>query len=205
MTLYAAAMLCAVIGGMVWGAWRGITWQIASIASLVIGYMVAHPLSGQISDQFPGDPLVARGLALLVCYAGVSGGVFCIAWLIRATLRRLQFEAYDRHLGMVLGGLEGGLVGIVITLFVVSLAPSSREPIFASPSGRIVGGIMQGVGPALPEEARSILKPFWDGQHRDNSPALQQVQAITKALPDLDRSLFRASDNHAGSGKTERR
>ena len=162
MTLYDALMAGIVVAGMIWGAWRGITWQIASIASLVLGYTVAQPLSGQLAPQFPGEPAVARALAMIVIYAAVSGGVFLMAWIVRATLRRLKFEAFDRHLGMVLGGLEGLMVGLVITLFVVSLAPQTRGPIFASPTGQVVGQVMQAVGPALPGEVRAVLAPFWN-------------------------------------------
>ena len=111
MTLYDAAMVGLILGGMVWGAWRGIVWQIASLASLVLGYTVAHTTSDDLAVHFPGDPVVARGLAMVVIYAAVSGGVFLAAWMVRATLRKLKFEAYDRHLGMVLGGLEGALWG----------------------------------------------------------------------------------------------
>jgi len=161
MTIYDAAMVIVVVAGMVWGAWRGITWQLASIASLVLGYLVAHPLSAQLAPQFPGEPIVARSLAMLVVYVAVSCGVFVAAWIVRATLRQLKFEAFDRHLGMVLGGLEGALLGLVATLFVVNLAPQSRGPIFSSPSGRVVGQIMSTVGPALPGEFRSVLAPFW--------------------------------------------
>ncbi len=162
MTLYDALMAGIVVAGMIWGAWRGITWQVASIASLVLGYMVAQPLSGRLAPQFPGEPAVARALAMIVIYAAVSGGVFLVAWIVRATLRRLKFEAFDRHLGMVLGGLEGLMVGLVITLFVVSLAPQTRGPIFASPTGQVVGQVMQAVGPALPGEVRAVLAPFWN-------------------------------------------
>jgi membrane protein required for colicin V production len=162
MTLYDALMAGIVVAGMIWGAWRGITWQVASIASLVLGYMVAQPLSGRLAPQFPGEPAVARALAMIVIYAAVSGGVFLVAWIVRATLRRLKFEAFDRHLGMVLGGLEGLMVGLVITLFVVSLAPQTRGPIFASPTGQVVGQVMQAVGPALPGEVRTVLAPFWN-------------------------------------------
>ena len=31
MTTYDGAMVVLVVAGMVWGAWRGITWQLASI------------------------------------------------------------------------------------------------------------------------------------------------------------------------------
>ncbi len=105
---------------------------------------------------------MARALAMLVIYAAVSGGVFLAAWVVRTTLRRLQFEAFDRHLGMVLGGVEGALLGLVATLFVVSLDPPMRDPIFRSPSGRVVGQVMGALGPVLPGEIRTALAPFWN-------------------------------------------
>jgi membrane protein required for colicin V production len=139
---------------MVWGAFKGITWQVASLSSLVVGYIASHTMSSQFAPYFPGEPVVARTLAMIATYIGVSGAIFFVAWLIRATLHRLKFEAFDRHLGMLLGGAEGGFVGTVVTLFVVSLAPQTRGPIFASPSGRIVSTVMAMVGPVLPSEAR---------------------------------------------------
>jgi membrane protein required for colicin V production len=154
-------MAGVVIAGMVWGAWRGVVWQLASIASLVVGYSVAHALSGGLSAYFPGEPIVARALAMVTVYAAVAGGVFLVAWMIRATLRKMKFEAFDRHLGMILGGMEGVLLGLVGTLFVASLAPQTRDPIFASPTGKLVGQVMSVLGPVLPEEARGVLGPFW--------------------------------------------
>lgn len=162
MTPYDVTMLGVVVAGMVWGAWRGITWQVASIASLVLGYLFAHPLSAQIAPHLPGQAVVARALSMLVVYVIVSGGVFLAAWVIRSTLRRMKFEAYDRHLGMILGGLEGSLIGVVGTLFVVSLAPQTRAPIFDSPTGRVVGHVMNAVGPVLPTEVRQAIAPSWD-------------------------------------------
>ena len=160
LTIYDAVMAGVVVAGMIWGAWRGVTWQLASIASLVLGYMIAHPVSARLAPHFPGDPVIARSLAMLAAYAGVSGGVFLVAWGLRATLRAMKFEAFDRHLGMLLGGMEGALLGIVATFFVVSLSPTMREPIFSSPSGQIVGNVMNALGPVLPAEARQALAPF---------------------------------------------
>jgi membrane protein required for colicin V production len=160
MTTYDAAMVGVILAGMVWGAFKGITWQLASILSLVIGYSVAQPLSIQLAPKFPGDPVVARALAMIAIYLGVAGAVFFAAWLVRATLKKLQFEAFDRHLGMLLGGVEGALLGMIATLFVVSLAPQSRGPIFQSTSGKVVGQVMSALGPILPKEARGVIAPF---------------------------------------------
>ncbi len=192
MTIYDAVMAIMLVGGMAWGAWRGISWQLASIASLFLGYSVGVPLSAQIAPNFPGDPLMARGLALLVCYAAVAGGVFFAAWLVRATLRRLKFEAFDHHLGMVLGGIEGILLGIIGTLFVASLAPNSREPIFSSNSGRIVGRILATVEPILPAEAGQVLKPFWEERAAvlaDDAKPFQLPESVSVQIPIDGESL----------------
>jgi membrane protein required for colicin V production len=162
MTVYDAAMAIVVVLGMVRGAWRGFTWQMASIASLVVGYAAAHTGSAQVAGYLPGEPEVQRALAMAFVYIAVSGGIFGIAWMVRGTLRKLKLDAYDRHLGMLLGGLEGVGVGLLATLFVVSVAPATREPIFSSPTGRVVGTVMNNIGPVLPTELRKVLAPHWD-------------------------------------------
>ena len=175
MTPYDGAMIGVIVAGMVWGAFKGVTWQIASILSLVLGYTAAHTLSGQVVQYFPGEPVVARALAMISVYLATAAGVFFAAWLVRATLKRLQFEAFDRHLGMLLGGCEGALLGLVATLFVVSLAPQTREPIFSSTAGKAVGTVMAVLGPVLPSEARGVLAPFLTGEPATAGPTAAVV------------------------------
>lgn len=174
MTPYDAVMVGLVLGGMLWGAIRGMTWQVACIASLVLAYFFAHQVSAHLAPYIPGDPLVKRAGSMLAAYVLVSAGVYFVAWTVRATLKKMKFEAYDRHLGMLLGGLEGALLGVVGTMFVVGLTPSMREPIFSSASGRAVAHIMDSAGPALPAEIRDVVTPFWAHvKDTEYSPATQ--------------------------------
>ena len=190
MTIYDAAMIGVVIAGMVWGALRGITWQLASIASLVLGYSIAYPLSGQVAHRFPGEPVVARALAMLAVYVAVSGGIFLAAWIVRSTLQRWKFDAFDRHLGMILGGLEGALLGVVATLFVVSLAPRTRETILTSPTGTAVNHLMTALGPILPGEIRDVMSPF-DHPSDPFAATVEQVEArpSSRTARDLDADM----------------
>jgi len=199
MTIYDAAMAIVVVLGMVRGAWRGFTWQMASITSLILGYTAAHSMSGQVASYLPGEPEVQRMAAMAVIYVAVSAGIFGIAWMIRGTLRKLKFEAYDRHLGTLLGGLEAVGVGMLATMFVVSLAPTTRQPIFSSPTGRVVGTVMNNLGPVLPVEIRKVLAPHWDGkfstdeavaehdagasQHGAGDPAATAADLAASTLP----------------------
>jgi hypothetical protein len=124
--------------------------------------VVSHQASAQFAPYFPGEPEVARSLAMATVYVAVSASVFGLARLIRGVLHKLKFEAYDRHLGMLLGGSEAACLGMVVTMFLVSLAPATRQPIFSSPTGRVVGTVMNNLGPVLPDEVRKVLAPHWD-------------------------------------------
>jgi uncharacterized membrane protein required for colicin V production len=163
MTIYDGVMLGLVVVGMVWGAWKGLTWQLASVASLVLGYLVAYPTAGKIAPSFPGNPTVAWLLALITAYVLISGSVFLAAWGVRMLLRRMKFEAYDRHLGMLTGGVSAAALGMVGTVLVVSLAPQTREPILTSPSGRVVNRTLAVAREVLPHSVRDVLQPFWEG------------------------------------------
>lgn len=208
MTTYDAAMLGVVVAGMIWGAVRGITWQVASIASLVLGYVVAFPVSAQLAPHFPGEPVVARALALLAAYACVAGGVFLAAWTIRTTLRRMQFEAFDRHLGMILGGLEGALIGVVATVFVVSLAPKYRDPILTSPTGKIVSAGLNATQRLLPAEIRDHLAPLWAGPVEamavgDPVPDEGRAPAESKGIGDEIQGLVEREGAKAGKAMAD--
>ena len=174
MTVYDVVMIGLVVAGMIWGSIRGFSWQIASIGSLVVGYFGAHQVSAYMLPFLalyqPGDPAIQRGTAMLLAYLVISGGIFLAAWSLRATLRKMKFEVFDRHLGVLLGGIEGALLGVIGTLFVVSLSPKAREPIFSSQAGHVVARVMDAAGPILPAEVRNVIAPYWGGVPATDSP-----------------------------------
>jgi membrane protein required for colicin V production len=187
MTIYDAAMAVVLVGGLIRGAWRGITWQLASIGSLVLGYLFAYPISAQIAPLLPGPAEATRAMSMAAAYAVVAGGVFAVAWMVRGAIHKLKFDAFDRHLGMMLGGVEGAAVGILLTLLVVSVSPNTREPIFSSPSGKVVATVMNALGPVLPGEVRRILEPFWNNA----------VGTAAQAVADQDEEPSPTADDPA--------
>jgi len=91
-------------------------------------------------------------------------------------LRKWKFDAFDRHLGMILGGLEGAFLGVVATLFVISLAPRTRETILTSSTGTAVNRDMTAIGLILPGEIRVVLSPF-DPPSDPIGPTFERVEA----------------------------
>jgi len=200
LTIYDAAMAGVVVAGMIWGAWRGVTWQLASIASLILGYIVSHQLSSQLAPQFGTDPVISRTLAMMTVYAVVSGGVFLVAWGFRAILRRMKFEAFDRHLGMLLGGMEGAILGTVISFFVVSLAPQTRDQIYNSPSGKLVASVINAVGPSFKAEAKEAFAPFVE-ESKQATWTAEKVIPLLPTAAEVDADLKRTSQTNAGTAE----
>ena len=64
MQYYDILMLSVVLGATVWGAWKGLAWQIASLASMVVSYYVAlrfrDPVAGLIDALPRSDESIAR-------------------------------------------------------------------------------------------------------------------------------------------------
>ena len=61
---YDILMLVVLVGAMVFGAWKGMAWQIASLASILVSAGVAVHLSGPmapyISDTEPWNRVIAE-------------------------------------------------------------------------------------------------------------------------------------------------
>ncbi|OJW12388.1 MAG: hypothetical protein BGO49_21280 [Planctomycetales bacterium 71-10] len=201
MTIYDGVMAAVLIAAMIRGAWRGITWQLASIGSLVLGYLFSYPVSAVIAPRLPGTPEAARAMSMAAAYVVVSSAVFGVAWMVRNTIRKLKFDAFDRHLGMMLGGVEGVAVGILGTMLVVSVSPSARTPIFTSTSGKVVNTIVGFVGPILPGEIRTALAPYWPkdaaaiaaGEPAPAADVAEATPAETPARPAPSAIASRAS------------
>ncbi|MFO0958547.1 MAG: CvpA family protein [Isosphaeraceae bacterium] len=164
-TVFDGVFLGVILAGFIWGAWKGLTWQLASVASLVLGYLVAYPAAGKLAPSFPGNASVSWLLALATSYVLVSGGIFLAAWLVRLALRKAKFEAYDRHLGGIVGAVGGMALAIVGTVLTISLAPNTRQPVLTSTSGKAINRILDTVHDALPESIHKATYPFWKAAH----------------------------------------
>ncbi|GIX04690.1 MAG: hypothetical protein KatS3mg114_0559 [Planctomycetaceae bacterium] len=158
-TGYDLLMALLVVACALQGAWRGMVWQIAPIISLVLGYVVAYPLSEQLAPLF-GEPPTNRLFAMIAIYLVVSLAVYLIIRSIRVSLERLKLVEFDRHLGFLLGGVKGALLAVVVTVGLLSLAPRSRPIILPSESRNLAARFCTWAAPYLPSAFRQLVAPY---------------------------------------------
>ncbi|MBA4030352.1 MAG: hypothetical protein C0478_05600 [Planctomyces sp.] len=167
MTTYDIVMLLIVVGMAIQGAWRGLAWQVAPVASLILGYMVAGPLSPSLAPLF-GKPPLADVLALVAVYVAVSLAVYLMIRSVKESLEKLKLAEFDKHLGFLLGAVKGIILTVVVTVVLITVSPAAREMILQTESHSIARLIIGEALPLMPETFRSTLAPYLREFQTDN-------------------------------------
>ena len=97
MESYDIIMLVVLVGATVFGAWKGLAWQVASLASIFVSYSVALEFRDEVSQHITADPPWNVFCAMLILYLGTSLAIW-IAF-------RLVHNFIDRHVLQLLSKL----------------------------------------------------------------------------------------------------
>ena len=99
MQFYDLVMLAVMGGSILFGLWKGLAWQIASVAAIVVSYFVARNLNGPVANMIGGDPAWNRFLAMFILFLGTSLAIWIVFGFVRSTIERLHLRSFDRAHG----------------------------------------------------------------------------------------------------------
>ena len=161
MSPYDVLMIVVLLAATIFGAWKGMAWQLASLASLVLSYFAALKFSPQlapyISDQAPWN----RFLAMLVIYLGTSVAIWLIFRVVAGMIDRVKLKEFDHQLGALFGLAKGVLLCVAITFFAASLlADDQKEAVLRSRSGHYIGLLITKAHTVMPEEIHGVVHPY---------------------------------------------
>lgn len=162
---YDLFMIIILAAAVIWGAWKGLAWQVASLASVVLSYVAAmmfrQPVAHFLSQQVELVPPLDTGLAMLILFLGTSLLVWVGFNLVSETMQKLKLKEFDRQVGAVLGLAKGILLCTVITLLAVTIvSDQQRQQIYNSRSGYYISVLLNKIQPILPPEVQSRLQPY---------------------------------------------
>lgn len=162
MQTYDVIMLLVLAGAMIFGAWKGMAWQLASLASLLLSYVLALQFSPGLAPYFGSQSPWNRFLAMLVVYIATSLVIWLLFQIVVAQfINRLKLKEFDRQLGALLGLAKGVLLCVAITLFAVSLLPNpQRQAIMDSRSGFYIATLLDRAHAVMPEEIHEVVHPY---------------------------------------------
>jgi membrane protein required for colicin V production len=157
---YDLIVLAILVFSAIRGAIKGLVWQLAIIATLVLCFAFSGTGSVLIAPKIPLDPPLNRWVAMLVLYIVLSFAAFGVARLLHGWIEKMKFKEYDRHLGFLFGLIKGITFCLVLTFFIVTLSEGQRGNVMASYSGHAAAIIMDRLHPVMPQELHDVLEPY---------------------------------------------
>lgn len=142
------------------GLWRGLVFELMSLAGWVVAYVAAQLWSPQVAGWLPlAEPGSAQrqGLAFALSFLGVL-----IAWTLLARLVRLVIHAtpltfIDRLLGAGFGLVRGAVLLLAVATVVAFTPAAQARPWQDSLGAAWLSAALQGLKPVLPDEVARHL------------------------------------------------
>lgn len=160
MQIYDIGMLVVLASATIFGFWKGMAWQLASLASLIVSYFVARQFSAELAPMFGEQEPWNRFIAMLVLYLGTSLAVWLAFRVVAGLIDRVRLKEFDRQVGALFGFTKGVLLCVAITFFAVTLSPAAREMILETRSGYYISVLISEAGPIMPPEVHQVLGPY---------------------------------------------
>jgi membrane protein required for colicin V production len=163
MQAYDIFMVIVIGAAVVWGAWKGLAWQLASLASIVASYFVALTFRQPLSQLINASPPWNIFLSMLILFLGTGLVVWIGFNLVSELIERVKLKEYDRQLGAMFGLAKGVLLCVLITLFAVGLlSEAQRQQICNSKSGYYIAVLLDKADMIIPGELHQVLEPYID-------------------------------------------
>jgi len=161
MQTYDMLMILVLVAATLFGFWKGMAWQVASLASLVVSYFAAlrfaDQLAPMISDQAPWNKFVA----MLAIYVGTSFVIWTLFRMVSGAIDRVKLGGFDHQLGALIGLAKGVLLCTAITFFAVTILPQAqKDTILASQAGNYIVRILDKTHSVVPPEIHDVIHPY---------------------------------------------
>ncbi|MFT5527932.1 MAG: membrane protein required for colicin V production, partial [Pirellulaceae bacterium] len=161
MQIYDIIMLTVLVGATVLGLWKGVVWQIASMASIFLSFFVAMHFREPVAKLIQAAPPWNKFLAMLALYIGCSLAIWILFRLVSDFLDRIKLKEFDRQLGAVLGLAKGVVLCVVITMFAATLlTQEQRDEVINSKSGYCAAWLLYQAHDVMPAEVHDVIHPY---------------------------------------------
>lgn len=174
MQTYDILMLLVLAGTALFGFWKGMAWQIASLASLVVSYLVALKFSDQLAPMISSHAPWNKFVAMLAIYIGTSFVIWMAFRLVAGVIDQVKLQSFDRQMGLLFGLAKGALLCIAITFFAVTILPQAqKDAILASRTGEYIVVALDKTQSIVPPEIHDVIHPYVERIEQRLDPGYQ--------------------------------
>jgi len=161
MQTYDIIMLIILASAAIFGAIKGFAWQVASLASIFVSYIVASHFRHDVAKHINAQPPWNVFLAMLLLYFGTSLAIWLVFRMISSSIDKIRLKEFDRQLGAGLGLLKGAALCCIVTMFAMTLlGPNQKTLIARSRSGQYIAQALAHAGSLMPAEVKEVIGPY---------------------------------------------
>ncbi|MGD9774965.1 CvpA family protein [Diaphorobacter sp.] len=147
--------LTVLLASLLIGAWRGLVFELLSLAGWVVAFFAAQWFAGDVGALLPMGEAGAswRHVAgFAVVFVGAIFACGLLAWLLKKLVEAVGLRPADRALGALFGALRG-LVLLLAVALVAGWTPMHEAPWWQQSQGApLLQTALKGLRPALPLE-----------------------------------------------------
>ncbi len=152
------------------GAWRGFAWQVASLASLMVGTVAAVRFGPQLGERLSAETPWSHYLGMFIVFAASGLLIRMLFRWVSAAIDRMKLKDFDRQLGALFGAFKGLLLAGIVAFFGVTLSEGFREVVLSSRSGPVLAKLIERAATVLPPEVRRQVGEYLDDFEQQRSP-----------------------------------
>ena len=184
MQTYDMLMILVLVAATLFGFWKGMAWQIASLASLVLSCFVAFRFADQVAPMISDHAPWNKFVAMLAIYIATSFVIWTMFRLVSGLIDRVKLDSFDHQMGGLFGLAKGVLLCIAITFFAVGILPQAqKDSIIASQSGEYIVRFLDKADSIVPPEIHQVIHPYVERIERRldpnyQSPMGRDIQAL---------------------------
>lgn len=165
MEMYDLFMLAILVVAILFGAMKGIAWQLASAAALFGSYVVAMLFHEPVSRHVNAEPPWNKYLAMFLLYLGTSFVVWLGFAFVRRVIDKVHMREFDRQAGAIVGAANGAALCLIVTFFAVTLpflTEEQKTSISRSRSGYVMASVVDRIRVGMPDDVDRAIRPYLD-------------------------------------------
>ncbi|MCH2115805.1 MAG: CvpA family protein [Pirellulales bacterium] len=161
MQTYDLLMTFVLAAATLFGFWKGMAWQVASLASLVVSYFTALQFADDLAPKISHHAPWNKFVAMLAIYIATSFAIWTLFRLVSGMIDRVKLDGFDHQMGGLIGFAKGVLLCIAITFFAVTILPQNqKDSIIASQAGQYIVRLLDKTHAVVPPEVHEVIHPY---------------------------------------------
>jgi membrane protein required for colicin V production len=153
-------MLAILLASLLLGAWRGLVFEVLSVAGWIAAFVLAQLFAPQVAAWLPmsgATETVRYAAGFVALFVVVLFAAGFLAWVVKKMVEAVGLRPIDRVLGAVFGALRGVLLLLAATV-VVGMTPLQASPAWKESAGApMLASLLKSLKPMLPEQFGKLL------------------------------------------------